>query len=182
MTFDFTPDLLDFTVGAALYENRHFRVESLEGTTIPTRVATTSGRGVAVLVVDQDERVLLIKHVRPAVGLAVYEIPRGGVDVDEDGPTAAARELFEETGLTADPDSFEALGSIYPDAGLLALESELYVFRADEGWDNEPLLTAEATAEGILEVVWVPMEEFLAAVEDGSLRDPFAAVAALRAL
>ena len=53
--------------------------------------------GVRALAVDPAGRVMLVKHTY----LAGWWLPGGGVDRRETCDVAAARELFEETGLTA---------------------------------------------------------------------------------
>jgi 8-oxo-dGTP pyrophosphatase MutT (NUDIX family) len=54
---------------------------------------------VRVLLIDEDERVLLVRSVDPATGLAFWFPPGGGLEGDEDAREAAVREVFEETGL-----------------------------------------------------------------------------------
>ncbi len=57
---------------------------------------------VAVLAVDEFDRVLLIKQYRHPVAARLWEIPAGLLDHrDEDALTAAQRELAEETGFLA---------------------------------------------------------------------------------
>ena len=53
--------------------------------------------GVRAVAVDPQGRVMLVKHTY----LAGWWLPGGGVDRGETTLDAAARELFEETGLTA---------------------------------------------------------------------------------
>lgn len=52
--------------------------------------------GVRVLVINQKQEVLLVKHTY----LPGWHLPGGGVDHDEDVITAARREVFEETGIS----------------------------------------------------------------------------------
>ncbi len=60
------------------------------------------GVGAAVVVWDEDGRLLLIKRAEGATRPGLWAIPAGYVDYGEDVRTAAARELYEETGLKAD--------------------------------------------------------------------------------
>jgi 8-oxo-dGTP diphosphatase len=55
--------------------------------------------GVAAVVLDENGRVLLLKHVFHPV--APWGLPGGWLERDESPATAALRELKEETGLTA---------------------------------------------------------------------------------
>ena len=60
----------------------------------------------AILAVDDQDRVLLVRQWRVAAGQALLEIPAGTLDVAADGSIedpdlAARRELEEETGMRA---------------------------------------------------------------------------------
>ena len=61
-------------------------------------------RAARVLLVDRDERLLLLRGGDPAQpGLRYWFTPGGGLDPGESPAQGAARELFEETGLRVDP-------------------------------------------------------------------------------
>lgn len=57
------------------------------------------GPAVAIVAVDRDETVTLVRQARPAVGTHVLELPAGGIEPGEEPLAAARRELREETGL-----------------------------------------------------------------------------------
>lgn len=57
------------------------------------------GPAVAIVPVDRDGRVTLVRQERPAVGGTVLELPAGGVEEAESPLESARRELREETGL-----------------------------------------------------------------------------------
>ncbi len=57
------------------------------------------GPAVAIVAVDRDGVVTLVRQPRPSVGTAVLEIPPGGLEPGEVPLAAAQRELREETGL-----------------------------------------------------------------------------------
>jgi 8-oxo-dGTP pyrophosphatase MutT (NUDIX family) len=77
-----------------------------------------------VLLVDGNDKLLLFRYLRdpaqPGLG-TLWVIPGGGIEEGEQAVEAAARELFEETGLSARPDD---LGPV------VAVRSGL----ADLGW------------------------------------------------
>jgi len=60
------------------------------------------GVGAAVVVWDEQGRLLLIKRGKGSTKPGLWAIPAGYVDYGEDVRVAAARELSEETGLTAE--------------------------------------------------------------------------------
>src|SRR5438045_1035793 len=57
--------------------------------------------GAAVVAIDADRQVLLVRQPRPAVGASLLELPAGLVDPDEQPIDCARRELAEETGFAA---------------------------------------------------------------------------------
>ncbi|WP_204164455.1 NUDIX hydrolase [Nocardioides daejeonensis] len=59
---------------------------------------------VRVLVVDPEDRVLLIGDSDPGTGARWWITPGGGIDPGEDDLTAVVRELYEETGLVVARD------------------------------------------------------------------------------
>jgi len=68
---------------------------------LTTREVVERRDTVAVLALDDNANVLLVKQFRYAVGRETIEIPAGTVDADETPAQAALRELSEETGYSA---------------------------------------------------------------------------------
>lgn len=71
-----------------------------DGTRAQREVVAHPG-AVAIVAIDDDQRVVLVRQWRHAVGRALWELPAGTRDSDEDPPRTAERELAEETGLRA---------------------------------------------------------------------------------
>jgi len=126
---------------------------------------------VAILALDADERVMLVRQWRLAAGRALLEIPAGTLDVDDQGlvedPEAAARrELEEETGCRA--GSWERLASFWTAPGFatelmhLYLAIDLAPVHADRlGPDEDERLTLEA----------MPWRQALQLAERGEIAD-----------
>ena len=53
--------------------------------------------GVRVIVLDEENRILMVKHEHPE--RTVWMVPGGGIEEGENSAQAAVREVFEETGL-----------------------------------------------------------------------------------
>ena len=81
---------------------------------------------VTVYAVTPEEQLLLVKQFRPALGTSSLELPSGHVEAGETPAAAAARELLEETGYTA--ESMCLLGALAPDSG--RSETTLWAFAA----------------------------------------------------
>ena len=71
--------------------------------------------GAAVLPVDEDNNVYLIRQFRAPFGRIVLEIPAGKLEKGEDPLAAAKRELAEETGFSA--AHYFSLGQMWPTVG-----------------------------------------------------------------
>jgi 8-oxo-dGTP pyrophosphatase MutT (NUDIX family) len=66
-----------------------------------------------VLALDEENHILLVRQYRHAYGGFTLELPGGIMDAGDESPiTAAARELAEETGYTA--DAFRLVTSLSP--------------------------------------------------------------------
>ena len=99
-----------------VYEGRilNLRVDQIRTPTgvEALREIVENGGAVAMVALDDQQRVVLVKQYRHAVRAMVTEIPAGKLDGDEDPLEGAQRELREETGFRA--GRWNRLGSIYP--------------------------------------------------------------------
>ena len=106
--------------------------------------------------------VLLVRQFREAVREHLLELPAGILDVaGERSSACAGRELEEETGHPA--LSVEPLGEICTSPGFADERIELFVATATD----EPV----GAPERWIEVVRIPFDDAVAAVEDGGIRD-----------
>jgi 8-oxo-dGTP pyrophosphatase MutT (NUDIX family) len=75
-------------------------VRLVDGTEAHREVVAHPG-AVAIVAIDDLDRVVLVRQWRHAVGRALWELPAGTRDPGEDPDHTAERELAEETGLRA---------------------------------------------------------------------------------
>ena len=79
------------------------------------------GVGAAVLVRDQEGRVLLIRRAPGSTKPGLWAIPAGYVDYGEDVRQAARREMCEETGLIVEVGEAVFVASNFHDPGKLTV-------------------------------------------------------------
>ncbi len=118
---------------------------------------------VAIVAIDADDNVLLVKQFRKAVEKELLEIPAGGIDAGEDPEDAVRREMREETGYL--PKKLERLGGFYSAPGYCT--EYLYLYLATDLVPSP--LQAEDTAE--IKLVRVPLAEIPGLIDSGSIRD-----------
>lgn len=74
---------------------------------------------VNVIAVTESDELVMIKQFRHGTGRVELEVPGGCIDKSDTDPlTAGARELFEETGFTADLSKGEIIGHVSPNPAL----------------------------------------------------------------
>ena len=80
----------------------HWQVRLPDGEPALREVACLNGAS-AVVALDEEDRIFLVRQSRVAVGRLTLELPAGKLDGPDEDPLACARrELEEETGLRAD--------------------------------------------------------------------------------
>ena len=153
------------------YENPWLRlyfddVEKQDGPGRYTRIEDGppgAGPGVVVIPRDAGGLILFIRSYRYPVGEWLWELPRGFGEPGQSAVESAARELEEETGLRA--ESYEELGVLLPNTGLLASRISIVLARGVAG-------TASLQgAEAIDSSRWLSLGDAMAEAASGALRD-----------
>ncbi len=81
--------------------------------------------GVGIVAITDDNKIIMVKQFRKPIEKAIYEIPAGKLDKNEDVEVCGRRELKEETGATA--TNFEYLGFMYPSPGFVDEVTHMYL-------------------------------------------------------
>lgn len=125
-----------------------------------------------VLVIDDDDRVLLVGQHRYSLDAYSWEIPEGGVPDGESAVDGARRELLEETGVEA--TGWRELARLHLSN---SVSDELAVLFVATGLSH-----GDATPDGTeqLAIRWLPFAEVLAMTLDGRITDAITVVAVER--
>ncbi len=118
---------------------------------------------IAVVVIDENHDVLLVKQFRKPVEKELLEIPAGGIDAGEAPEEAVRRELREETGYM--PRKVKRMGGFYSAPGYSS--EYLYLYLATDLVPSQ--LIAEDTEE--IKVVRVPIAEIPDLITSGRICD-----------
>lgn len=118
---------------------------------------------VAVVAVDHEDSVLLVRQYRYPVGKSLLEIPAGGIDPGEEPLDCVRRELQEEIGYF--PQKIDKLGGFYSIPGYGT--EYLHCYLATELVPSR--LIAEDSED--IEVVHVPVKEIPRLIISGEICD-----------
>lgn len=129
--------------------------------------------GAAVVAVDTQDRVCLLRQYRHAAGGWLWELPAGKLEPQEPPLVTAQRELIEEAGVSA--KNWESLGHVFSSPGVFA--EVLHLFLAT---GLQPAAAAPEASE-VFEVHWKPFEQACDWALDGTLLDAKSTIGLLRA-
>jgi len=119
--------------------------------------------GAAVVALDQQGQVCLLRQYRHASGGWLWELPAGRLEANESPDTTAARELVEEAGLQA--GRWDTLGKTLVTPGYSDELIYLYLAR------DLTVVPAQPEAHELFEVHWIPFSQALEQVHDGTIID-----------
>ena len=136
---------------------------------------------VAIVALDRDDRVLLIRHYRHPAEHLLWEVPAGLRDVAGEDPRATAeRELLEEAGYRA--RDWQELADFFTSPGILTERVRVFLARGltfvpeSERGGNAP-----QHEEAHLLVRWVPLHQAVRLFLAGDLHNGVTAVGILSA-
>jgi ADP-ribose pyrophosphatase len=128
-----------------------------------TREIVVHPGAVALVVVDNEGKLILVRQYRRAAEKVLLEIPAGTREPNEDAETCAIRETQEETGYL--PRKVERLGGFYSAPGFCTEYLHLYLLT--DLSENH----MDADDDENIEVVRLTVEEAIAAIARGEICD-----------
>lgn len=128
-----------------------------------TRETVEHSDCVAIIALDNDNNVLLVRQFRKSVGKELLEIPAGGIEPGEDPVATVRREMREETGYS--PQKIERLGGFYSAPGYCTEYLHLYL--------ATDLVSSQLYAEDTesISLIRVPVNEVADLINSGAICD-----------
>lgn len=134
----------------------------VNGVTVDLDVIRHPGAA-AIVAMDHDQNVILIKQYRYAVDDFIWEIPAGTLNANESALSCARRELTEETGFSA--KAWEKLSKLIPVPGYS--DEQITIFLATDLRPAEQKLDQDE----ILNIHKIPWREALEMIHNGQIQD-----------
>lgn len=146
-----------------------------DGTTVKRDYQVHPG-SVAVLALDDSNRVIVLRQYRHPVRHRLWEIPAGLLDIPGENPLhAAQRELYEEAHVKA--EDWRVLTDVYTTPGGCDEAVRIFLAREISAADGERYEVSEEEAD--MELARVPLDELVRAVLAGDLHNNCLAVGVL---
>ena len=167
-------------IHGALVTLRTDRVQ-MPGGDLAERDVVEHPGAVAIVALDDDERVLLIRHYRHPVGHLLWEVPAGLRDVAGEHPQATAeRELLEESGYRA--SDWHVLADFFSSPGIITERLQVFLARGlTQVPESERGGYVPQHEEANLLVRWVPLHQAVRLFLAGDLHNGVTAVGILSA-
>ena len=160
-----------------IYEGRVIKVsvdtvELPNGMRVPLEIVRHPG-GAAVVAIDAQERVCLLRQFRHAAGGYIYELPAGKLEPDEPPEGTIRRELAEEAGMQA--SDWQSLGAYFSSPGVFTEIIHLYLAT------GLAPVAARPEADEVFEIEWWPLAQAVERARNGELADAKTIIGILRA-
>ena len=158
---------------------REDRVRLPDGEVVGRELVEHPG-AVAVVALDELDRVLLIRQYRHPVAATLWEIPAGLRDVHGEALVETARrELAEETGYRA--ADWRVLADFLSSPGISTERLRVFLARDLTVVPAEEREYVRQHEEAYLKVAWVPLDEVVRGILSGDLHNGVAMVGVLSA-
>lgn len=144
----------------------------LPNNNISTREVIEHNGGVAVVAIDSDDNIIMVKQFRKPYEKELLEIPAGKLSKNENPLDCGIRELEEETGYCA--KEFISLGELYPSPGYC--NEVLYLYFAKDLYEGKLNLDEDE----FLHSEKIPFNNALEMIEKGEIKDAKTIVAIMR--
>ncbi len=159
-----------------IYSGRVVKLDLLtvqlpNGKTSQREIITHPG-AVAIVALDGNQNVLMVRQFRLAANRAMLEIPAGTLEPNEAPLVCAERELQEETGYK--PQKLVPLGGIFVAPGYTT--EYIHLFLATELVKSR----LEMDSDEFIEVEIMPLSEALNKIDNGEIDDAKSITALLR--
>jgi len=128
-----------------------------------TREVVKHAGAVAIVPIDAEDNVLMVRQYRLPTRRVLLEIPAGTLEPNEDPLVCAARELQEETGYK--PGLLEPLGGIYTAPGYTS--EFIHLFLATDLTESRLAVDDDE----FLELTRIPFKETLRLIDSGEIAD-----------
>ena len=160
-----------------IYEGRVIKVsvdhvELPNGMRVPLEIVRHPG-GAAVVAVDDQRRVCLLRQYRHAAGGYIHELPAGRLEPDEPPEVTARRELMEEASVSA--THWTPLGAFFSSPGVFTEVIHLYLATGLAATPSTP------EDDEVFQVQWWPLAEAVERARNGEMTDAKSIIGILRA-
>lgn len=147
-------------------------VELPNGLRIPLEMVRHPG-GAAVVAIDEQDRICLLRQFRHAAGGYILELPAGKLEPQEAPEVTARRELVEEAAVSA--SHWQSLGAYLSSPGCFTEVIHLYLATGLQRAESAP------EADEVFQVEWWPFGKALEKALDGEFTDAKTIIGILRA-
>ena len=160
-----------------IYEGRVIQVsvdtvELPNGVRVPLEIVRHPG-GAAVVAIDADNRVCLLRQYRHAAGGYIHELPAGKLEPGEPPEVTARRELAEEAAVSG--AHWSSLGAYFSSPGVFTEVIHLYLATGLRAAGAAP------EADEVFQVEWWPLQQAIERALNGELTDAKTIIGILRA-
>lgn len=118
---------------------------------------------VALIAINNDNQILLVKQFRTAIGKSLIEIPAGKLEANEMPATCASRELIEETGFK--PEKLTKIMEISTSPGFCT--EKIHLFLAE---DLKPAYL-QCDDDEFIEVITMDIDKAIEMIKTGEIVD-----------